>query len=129
MRPLICRFCNDSLFGNSNLCSFCRNELMKIRLHNARAVKKLLPATLTIEECLVTLEYFHRKCAYCRGEYEIIEHFIPIALGQKGTTFDNCVPSCKKCNKAKWDKSPELVLHERVFRRVQKYLVNCISTS
>ena len=79
--------------------------------HRRRAEKFGLPATLTMEEWQSTTEYFEGRCAYCQEKpWQVLEHFIPIALGG-GTTVDNCVPACRSCNNAKRELHP-LRLHE-----------------
>lgn len=68
-----------------------------------RAQKKELPATLTLDEWLHTLEFFKGRCAYCQMafSYEQLEHVIPLASLRAGTTVQNCVPVCRKCNAQK----------------------------
>lgn len=76
-------------------------EAEKVKQHCHRARKLDLPATLTVDEWLETLEYFEWKCAYCRdGDYIILEHFIPLSM-DGGTTQGNCVPACNSCNGVK----------------------------
>lgn len=65
--------------------------------HNTRAIKLGLPATLTIRQWAKTVWHFNKQCAYCQGKHEVLEHYIPLELGG-GTTIDNCVPACKRCN-------------------------------
>ena len=68
------------------------------RLHgqNQRAKQAGARHDLTMQQWLKTLEYFDHKCAYCGGEYEVIEHYLPVS--KAGTTVSNCVPACLKCN-------------------------------
>jgi hypothetical protein len=63
-----------------------------------RAKQAGLPATLTFDQWISTLEHFSWKCAYCGvRDYTVLEHFIPIRhFG--GTTQFNCVPACQGCN-------------------------------
>jgi site-specific recombinase XerD len=57
-----------------------------------------LPATLTPRRWLETQIAFKGLCAYCgQAEGDVIEHVTPISRGG-GTTGDNCVPSCLRCN-------------------------------
>jgi 5-methylcytosine-specific restriction endonuclease McrA len=94
------------------LCSVCRENPLFAEEHNRlrnnimRAEELGLPATLTLKQWLATLDYFNRKCAYCLVPYKGLEHYIPITLGG-GTTVDNCVPSCSRCNVRKRDKHPD----------------------
>lgn len=39
-----------------------------------------------------------RRCIYCDGPFQEIEHLIPIGLGG-AHTLDNCAPSCRPCNR------------------------------
>jgi 5-methylcytosine-specific restriction endonuclease McrA len=106
----------------------CKQEIGRVKNHLKRAQNANLPATLTLEEWISTLDHFHWKCAYCQtGEYALIEHFIPLSHG-KGTTQDNCVPACTRCNVTKqaWHplskNRPRLKGVEEGFERVHHYL-------
>jgi hypothetical protein len=68
----------------------------KLRGQNQRAKQVGARHDLTIEQWLETLEYFDNKCAYCGGDYQVIEHYLPIHIA--GTTVSNCVPACLHCN-------------------------------
>jgi len=67
---------------------------MEQNLHgqNQRAKQVGARHDLTMEQWLETLEYFDHKCAYCGGEYQVIEHYLPVSTA--GTTVSNCVPAC-----------------------------------
>lgn len=78
-------------------------------IYNAisRSKKFKTPTTLTLDEWLETLEYFGHVCAYCRERpYQVLEHFVPIDKGG-GTSRDNCVPACYKCNIKKGGNHPD----------------------
>lgn len=99
------------VFDGDLLCSSCYSpsfskELRRIVAHNNRARKLGLSATLTLSQWLSTLDYFEWKCAYCTCDFTGLEHYTPLSIG-KGSTVDNCLPSCNKCNMRKRDKSPE----------------------
>jgi 5-methylcytosine-specific restriction endonuclease McrA len=81
-------------------------EQDRVKSHNTRAIRVNLPATLTLSEWLETLEHFGWKCAYCGGEYSLLEHFIPLSH-YAGTTKDNCVPACPGCNSVKQSWHPD----------------------
>jgi 5-methylcytosine-specific restriction endonuclease McrA len=104
-------------------------EAQRVKYQNSRAKHARLPATLTVEQWISTLEYFKWKCAYCGGKYELLEHFIPLSHG-KGTTWDNCVPSCSRCNvlKQSWNPllewGPDLSLIKAEMEVVQEYLAS-----
>jgi 5-methylcytosine-specific restriction endonuclease McrA len=78
-----------------------------------RARQRGLPATLTLQEWEQTKKHFREHwgrdadcCAYCGGSYEALDHFVPIVEGG-GTTADNCVPACKRCNSSKGGLHPD----------------------
>jgi 5-methylcytosine-specific restriction endonuclease McrA len=75
-------------------------ERRKVKYHNTRASRANLPATLTLEQWLETLDHYNWRCAYCQGAYSVLEHFIPLGHGE-GTVWGNCVPACYKCNTLK----------------------------
>lgn len=83
-------------------------ETNRVKSHITRATKAGLPATLTLEEWLGTLEYFEWKCAYCGGSYDLLEHYIPLSH-YAGTTRDNCVPACHGCNGVKQAWHPDRI--------------------
>lgn len=101
-----------------------RKEAKRVAYHLARASKLALPALLTLDQWMATLEYFGWKCAYCgQGEYEVFEHFIPLFHGG-GTTYNNCVPACMRCNARKNDLHPS-VFQEKMgdaIQHIQNYL-------
>jgi excisionase family DNA binding protein len=80
-------------------------ELSRVEYHLDRARKLGLPATLTLDEWLETLNHFQWACAYCRLPYEVLEHFIPFNL-QGETSKTNCIPSCTSCNQKKQGSHP-----------------------
>ena len=99
-----------------NICAECKEkyagEAQLVRIHLYRARRAGTPATLTLPQWLETLNRFNHRCAYCPdGNYEVLEHYIPITQGG-GTTQENCVLSCQKCNTKKRNKHPEAVSAE-----------------
>lgn len=51
------------------------------------------------------LDYHGRRCVYCDGPYEQLDHAIPITRG--GTNWPaNMVPACTNCNLSKGNKTP-----------------------
>jgi 5-methylcytosine-specific restriction endonuclease McrA len=78
-------------------------EKRRVRVQNARASRRGLRADLTVKEWIETLEHFRWRCAYCqrRFSFDHLEHFFPLKWDQSGTVVDNCVPSCRSCNRAK----------------------------
>jgi hypothetical protein len=75
-------------------------EAQKVKAQLDRAKGEHRIADLTIEQWEKALVYFGNKCAYCDGNYEYLEHYIPLSRGG-GTTASNCVPACAKCNARK----------------------------
>lgn len=103
-----------------------RSEAKAVKFHNKRAEIVALPATLTLEQWQQTLRDFNNKCAYCpTGEYEVLEHFIPLIFGG-GTTEYNCVPACSSCNSIKSDQHPSMMSASsgiaEGLQRVKQYL-------
>lgn len=83
------------------------SQLQTVSLHNSRARREGLPATLTLRQWHQALKDFKGLCAYCRKEYgSVLEHFIPVSKGG-GTTVDNCVPACASCNSSKGSRHPD----------------------
>jgi|GEM_PF-7024381 len=87
-------------------------ELVALKRNLKRASLVGLPATLTIEQWMKTLEDFEYACSYCKAkEYQVLEHFVPLGLGG-GTTVTNCLPSCRSCNVTKSEWHPfDLPIH------------------
>lgn len=105
-----CRYEIQTLTDDSDFCPHCRvekycNERRRLKSHLERASQYRVEASLTLKQWLTTLDYFKWTCAYCKGPFKGLEHYIPLSIGG-GTSADNCVPSCTKCNTAKKDKAP-----------------------
>jgi hypothetical protein len=90
-----------------------------LRGQNQRAKKAGARHDLTMEQWLETIEYFDYKCAYCGGNYEVIEHYLPIP--KAGTTVSNCVPACFSCNvmKDKYGHDLSFYQNENVIRFIE----------
>src|SRR5438105_4607941 len=112
-----CLLCEEIYTGRNRLCANCWTETLqkewaRVQHHNNRAIQYGLPATLTLQEWIVTLNHFEWKCAYClSAPYKGFDHFIPFNIRNsplntiaKGTSVDNCVPCCRSCNSRKSDK-------------------------
>lgn len=98
-------------------------EGKKVDTHIKLARQAGVPATLTVDEWIFTLEYWMYSCAYCGGYYEVLEHFIPVSSGG-GTTADNCVPACSYCNTYKRDKHPNNIIatiHGEEYTRAKRF--------
>lgn len=106
-----------------------KRERSILHLNLSRAKERSLPATLTIDEWLITLHLFHGLCAYCQKEpYKVLDHVIPI-VHKGGTTADNCVPACQRCNlwkRARLFPTTGNTLVERtsqIFQQLQQYRI------
>jgi len=99
----ICKICGKKTMNGHvyEVCYDCKVYTPSVKAlssHLKRAMDASTPATLTPKEWIATLAYFGGKCAYCMHRpIQVLEHFLPIALGG-GTTADNCVPACHRCN-------------------------------
>lgn len=99
----------------------------RIAIHRRRARKLSLPNTFTGQHWLLCLGYWHNCCAVCgnqlRGLFDIepnADHWI--ALNDKrpdnpGTTPDNMICLCNRCNFNKHDKDPGQWLNQRYNKR------------
>jgi 5-methylcytosine-specific restriction endonuclease McrA len=85
---------------NQLRCESCQTKRNEVLPQNTRARKMGLPGNLDYQQWNETLLYFDQKCAYCGGDYEVIEHFTPLSLGGE-TSVQNCVPACGSCNSSK----------------------------
>src|SRR5437588_2742470 len=66
-----------------------------------RAQESGLPATLTLDEWLQTINQFGGLCAYClEAPFDSMDHLLPVTHGG-GTVVENCVPVCNRCNSRK----------------------------
>lgn len=126
--PRPCVYCGIEFIASTNnnietLCLSCRflgetSEMRRLNQALNRARKVNEPATLTFDKWKKIVFDFEGLCAYCREQsFEVIEHFVPIGKG-KGTTAQNCVPACSRCNKEKIHKHISVV----DMARVQSYL-------
>lgn len=53
------------------------------------------------------------RCVYCNGDFEVIDHPVPVAAGGHHTV-ENVVPSCARCNRTKRWRADEHMI--RTFR-------------
>ena len=75
-------------------------EAKRVAKHNRKSEYRQLAATLTLPEWLATLCRYQWKCAYCRGEYEVLHRLVPFFQGG-GSTKTNCAPACKSCSETR----------------------------
>ena len=104
-----CGFTFENMYVSKNeneygVCKPCREifpvEFLRVRGQLSRTRKLGLKSNLTLGQWVDTLKEYKFSCAYCGGGFEQLDHVLPVSLGG-GTTKDNCVPSCKKCNRKK----------------------------
>lgn len=105
---------------------YLRCEQDRVQMHCKQSVKNGTPATLTVDEWLASIDFFHGKCAYCQvNPYSVLEHILPTCFGG-GTTKENCVPACVSCNLMKKEYIPysvdeDICLTEKL-ERVRNYI-------
>lgn len=100
-------------------------EAQRVEIQNARARAFNLPATLELWQWEKTIQYFHGFCAYCQHyPFTRMEHFVPIKHNG-GTTWDNCVPACWRCDKKKKWYNPDHAnrIPQADIERVRSYLL------
>ncbi len=119
----ICVLCNKEfnkpIFFKYDICEEC--DTFKYKNHSLKLLK-----LRSSDSFKSTLSYFNNKCAYCEvGDYEQIEHFIPIRLGGKTDIF-NCVPTCRKCNNRKYIYGNDIPGYERVEKYLKDLKTNTI---
>lgn len=69
-----------------------------------RAIKRMLPHTLTIKQWEQIKSDFEYECAYCGEKLALTqEHFVPLSKGGE-YTHNNIIPSCGSCNSSKGNK-------------------------
>lgn len=82
------------------------NNLDRKALYRAnRRVKiKNAPGRATTRQLKDRIDYYGRRCAYCQGPFEEIDHAIPLSRG--GSNWPaNLMPSCLSCNRRKFMKT------------------------
>lgn len=79
-----------------NMLGRIANYLRRARIHAA-------PGYATPDQIAARVEFFGRRCAYCGGPFEHVDHVIPISRG--GSNWPaNLRPACQPCNRSKWNK-------------------------
>lgn len=110
-------------------------EVRLISGHRRRTRKLSLPVTFTDKHWQLCLEYWHGHCAVCgvqlRDLFGNIEphadHWHPLNQpGCPGTTPDNMICLCNKCNLSKNDSLPVDWLHKRYSKRKAKPILDRI---
>ncbi|QWG60325.1 hypothetical protein [Bacillus mycoides] len=66
-------------------------ELHYLYGHRRRTIERCLPTTLLVDMLEGMRFEQHNECILTRGTEELdLEHFIPLSIGQGGTTYENC---------------------------------------
>src|SRR6266568_8750100 len=96
---------DEQILMNKNSSTLTREQIARERhrvLSNCRRTSKFgNPSTLTLTQWLEILDRYNWQCAYClEAPYQILEHCRSVRYGG-GTTAENCVPACVKCNSKK----------------------------
>lgn len=117
---ILCENCKNT---NQYSLDILKTEHRRIAVNLERTEQSYSLDRLRLNEWLKTLEHFSWKCAYCSGNYDCLEHFIPVSLG--GLTIrSNCVPACNMCNTRKREHYPQDVklIPTEAMQQVQSYL-------
>lgn len=79
------------------------NETSRLAQHRRRSRKLTTPDTLTKKQWKALVKSYSGACAYCSkpwGALPQLDHVVAVSrLG--GTTLENVVPSCRRCNSIK----------------------------
>ena len=80
-------------------------ERVRKNVH-ARRTRELEAQGFALESQIeARLDYHGRRCIYCKGPYEHLDHFFSLSRG--GTNWPaNLVPSCANCNRSKNARNP-----------------------
>jgi hypothetical protein len=88
--------------GHRKTCTDCRRDYDHERYYRYRCrLYGLQPVVERFSRTEVIKRYGDR-CAYCTsGDFESLDHFVPVAAGGPHT-LDNVRPSCRSCNSLKF---------------------------
>jgi 5-methylcytosine-specific restriction endonuclease McrA len=70
------------------------SSLRRARMRKANKEK------ISLEALEKHIDFLGRKCVYCGGPYEHLDHVVPLSRGG-AHSLDNLVPSCAHCNLTK----------------------------
>lgn len=92
-----------------NKIKFMKRILDTVSRQNNRAKLAGNEHGLTVKQWIRLLVLSDGKCVYCQEDRGVdglvLEHIVPVVHGG-GTTWDNVVPACPKCNSEKHAKTP-----------------------
>jgi len=83
-------------------------EQARIQVRRRAALKRSLPATLTLTEWEAIKAAYRNRCAYCGEKPQKLtqDHVLPLSKGG-GYIKENIVPACLSCNCSKQDNVPD----------------------
>jgi bacterioferritin-associated ferredoxin len=119
------------LFGVSDSCKRCSNDVAKVARHTRRARVKLTEVNYKRMYWYMAIKHFGGVCAYCGVKVERLhqDHVIPVAKGG-GYIKSNIIPVCGRCNTSKnsadmetWYKSKPYFDEER-YKRIRLWILN-----
>lgn len=84
-----------------------RQEKASVCNQSARAQRKGIKSTLTVNDWLTIKAACGGRCAYCGSDADLSpDHILPLSRGG-GNTPENVTACCFACNKSKQDRTPE----------------------
>jgi HNH endonuclease len=101
--------------GHRPTCADCRSEYDSKRYYRQRCRWYGIEPVVEPFSRTEVIKRYGDRCAYCTpGDFESLDHFVPVAAGGPHT-LDNVRPSCRSCNSTKfWSVDQALI---REFRR------------
>ncbi len=123
----ICPACRNYFVKTAHLCEECGNNefYRKIVRQWTAAINRTGDQNnkdaVTLLEWFDTLRHFGYGCVYCPGEYEELEHYVPVARGGR-TVAGNCVPACWRCNSMKSMHNPRDFTRADLIEEIENYL-------
>lgn len=95
-----CNSCIEDLRVAELIIKWSKKEEYRVNNNNTRTKDIGLTGNLSLEQWFSILRKYQYKCAYCGDDYSELDHVIPVSKGG-GTSADNVVPTCRKCNARK----------------------------
>jgi hypothetical protein len=91
-------------------------EIGWAKSHRSRSRRYGLPLVTELVTSDQVIAQWGNWCYYCEGQFEVVDHRIPVAAGGHHTV-QNVVPCCSLCNQKKRWQSDERMI--RAFRQAQ----------
>lgn len=86
----------------------CTRRAIVSHAHREESYRQGRPCNLLLGEWAETLRHYNWHCAFCKGPFQSIDHFIPVSRGG-ASCVGNVVPACLSCQVAKGNLLPEEV--------------------